>query len=409
MLDGTKLAPGELTHSFDPDDLEFETTEDIAPIEGTVGQERAVDSLAFGLEIATDGFNIFVAGRSGTGRSSSVIAHTRKKAESEKPPFDWCYVYNFGEPYRPRAIRVSCGKGPELARDMEEFIKMARAEMPRAFESENYEKRKNEILESIQHTREAMLSELQKEAREMGFSVEATPIGIASVPLTSEGKPYMREDYDALPDEQKQDIKQRGSKLQDHTNQFISRSRALEKEAQEKVRELDREIALFAVGHMLQDLRAKYYVCDGFGDCEDILDYLNGVENDIVEHLDDFRIPPEKRQQQMPQMFEELSETAFDRYRVNVFVTRKDSDGAPVVQENNPTYGNLLGKVDFKSRWGFMSTDHNMIKPGAIHRANGGYLVLQALDVLTNPFSWDALKRVLRAGEAAPENLADQY
>lgn len=407
-IDELKLAQEELTRTFNPDDLGFETTADIAQLEGTVGQERAVSAIQFGLNVETHGFNIYVAGRPGTGRNSSVGAHTAKKAKTEPPPPDWCYVYNFHDPYRPRAIRLACGRGPEFASDMDEFVKAARNEIPRAFESENYEKRRNEILEVIQHRRDALLVELQGEASEMGFSVEATPVGIASVPLTREGKPYTREEFDALPDEQKNGIKQRGAKLQENINQFVSRTRALEKEAQERLRELDREIALFAVGHLLQDLRAKYQACNGFGDCSDILDYLNGVENDIVERLDDFR-SPEKRQQGLPMVFEEMAESAFDRYQVNVFVTRNDGDGAPVVRENNPTYNNLLGKIDYKSRWGFMTTDHNMVKAGAVHRANGGYLILQALDVLVNPFSWDGLKRMLRAREAAPENFMDQY
>jgi len=408
MTDDTALSPNELTHTCDPDTLEFETTADIAPLEGTVGQERAINAIEFGLGIQTQGFNLYITGRPGTGRNSSVITHAKRKAETEGSPSDWCYVHNFVDAYHPRAIRLSSGKGPEFAQDMEDFIKSARIEMPRAFESENYEKRKAEIVEEVQHRREAMLRELQQEAADLGFSIEATPVGIASVPLNRDGKPYTREEYDALPEDPKQSIKQKGIKLQDSTNQFIARSRALEKEAQEKLRDLDREIALFAVGHLLEDLRAKYQACEGFGNCDDILDYLNQVENDIVEHLDDFR-SPDKRQQNMPPMIADMVEPAFDRYRVNVFVTRHDGDGAPVIQENNPTYNNLLGKIDYKARFGFMTTDHNMIKAGAIHRANGGYLIMQALDVLINPFSWDGLKRVLRAREAAPENIADQY
>lgn len=402
------LPHDQLSHRCDPDSLGFENTADLSPLETTLGQERALEAIDFGLSMATPGFNLFVAGRPGTGRNSSVSAHTTKKAKDEKRPDDWCYVYNFRDPYRPRTIRISPGKGPEFAADMEEFIKTARTEMPRAFESENYEKRKNEILETIQHRREGMLSELQREASDLGFSIEATPVGIASVPLTRDGRAYTRDEYDALPDDVKNDIKQRGTKLQESTNQFVSRSRALEKEAQEKLHDLDKEIALFAVGHLLEDLRAKYQRCEGFGNCEDILDYLNCVEGDMVEHLDDFRTP-DKHQQGVPPMMAELMEPAFDRYRVNVFVTRENHDGAPVVRENNPTYMNLLGKIDFKARFGFMTTDHNMIKPGAIHRANGGYLIVQALDVLLSPFSWDGLKRVLRAREAAPENLAEQY
>lgn len=408
MLDTMKLSPHELTHACNPDDLGFESTADIAAIEGTVGQERAVTAVDFGLGIRTFGFNIYVAGKPGTGRNSSVLAHVKAKAKDEPAQDDWCYVNNFKDAYHPKAIRLGPGNGPVFAHDMEEFIKVARVELPRAFESDNYEKRKSEIMDVVQHKREDMLAELQRDASGLGFSIEATPVGIASVPLTREGRPYTRDEYDALPDKQKQEIKQRGAKLQEGTNQFVSRTRALEKEAQDKLRELDREIALFAVGHLLEDMRAKYRICDGFGDCDAILEYLNEVENDVVENLDDFRVP-DKGRQQLPPGFEELAESIFDRYKVNIFVTRHNHDGAPVVRENNPTYNNLVGKIEYKSRFGFVTTDHNMIKAGAIHRANGGYLIVQALDLLTNPFSWDALKRVLRAREAGPENLLDQY
>lgn len=409
MTDIRELSVDELTHTCNPNDLGFESTADISPIEGTVGQERAVNAVDFGLGIRTHGFNIYVAGKPGTGRNSSVLAHVATKAKNEPSPKDWCYVNNFTDPYHPKAIGVASGKGPELSEDMDEFIKAAREELPRAFESENYGKRKSEIMDDIQRKREGLLAELQKEASDLGFSIEATPVGIASVPLTAEGRAYNRDEYDALPDEKKQDIKQRGQKLQESTNQFVSRSRGLEKEAQDKVRNLDREIALFAVGHLLEALRAKYQLCNGFGDCEAILVYLNEVENDIVEHLDDFRSQEKKVQPGMPPAFEELAESTYDRYKVNVFLTQKDHDGAPVIRENNPTYNNLLGKIEYKSRFGFVSTDHNMIKSGAVHRANGGYLIVQALDVLLNPFSWDGLKRVMRAKEAAPENLIDQY
>ncbi|MCX6345101.1 MAG: ATP-binding protein [Armatimonadetes bacterium] len=409
MPDTFKLLPEVLTHTCDPDSLGFESTADVASIEGTVGQERAVSAVDFGLGIRTYGFNMFVAGRPGTGRNSSVIASVKAKAKDEPAPSDWVYINNFQDPYRPKAIKLASGKGPELAEDMEEFIKMARTELPRAFESENYEKRKSEILDAIQRRRESLLFDLQREAAQSGFSIEATPVGIASVPLTPEGRPYTRDEYDALSDDVKQDIKARGTKLQESTNQFILRSRALEKEAQDKLQELDREIALFAAGHLLEDLREKYRICDGFGDCKAILNYLNEVENDMVERLDDFRVQENKHTQGMPAAFQEFVEPAFDRYKVNVFVTRENGSGAPVVQENNPTFNNLMGRIEFRSRLGFVSTDHTMIKSGAIHKANGGYLIVQALDLLISPFSWDGLKRVLRASEIAPENVADQY
>jgi predicted ATP-dependent protease len=408
MSNTRELAAGELTHLCHPDSLGFETTDDIAPLEGTVGQERAVNAVDFGIHIQTPGFNVYVAGKPGTGRSTSVLAHVTAKAKTEPSPSDWCYVYNFDDPYRPTAIRLSPGRGPEFAQDMETFIKLARIEIPRAFESENYEKRKSGILEVVQQKREQLLVELREQASELGFAVEATPVGIASVPLTQDGRPYTREEYDDQPEERKKELRARSARLQESINQFVARSRGLEKEAQEQLQHLDREIAFFAVGHLLEDLRAKYRTCDGMGDCEAMLKYLDGVENDIVERLDDFR-SSEKKQQTIPPGLEELAEPSFDRYKVNVFVTHGPDTGAPVVRENNPTYNNLVGRQEYKARWGFMSTDHNMIRPGSVHKANGGYLVLQALDVLLNPFAWDYLKRVLRTREAAPESLADQY
>lgn len=402
-----KLEPGELTHTTDPDSLGFDTTDAIAPATATLGQQRGVDSIEFGLGMKTPGFNIYVSGRPGTGRNTRACAQVEAKAAAEPPPSDWVYVHNFADPYRPRAIKLNPGRGPEFASDMEDFVKTARVELPKAFDSENYSSRRDEIAETIQKRRDALLEELQQRASELGFAVEATAVGIASVPLNREGKPYSREEYEALPEDQKQDLKQRGGALQEYINQFLSRGRSLEKEAQEKLHDLDKEIALFAVGHLLLNLREKYTTCDGLGDCASILDYLKQVEDDIVERIDDFR--GQERRQGMPQIMEEMAESSFDRYNVNVFITQHDHDGAPVVREDNPTHNNLIGKIDFKARFGFMSTDHNMLKAGAVHRANGGYLILQALEVLVNPFSWDALKRVLQAGEAAPENVADQY
>lgn len=409
MIDHLMLSPDQLTHQCDPDALGFESTADVAPIDGTVGQERAVSALDFGLGIRTYGFNLYIAGKPGTGRNSSVMSSVKVKARTELEPDDWCYVNNFQDAYHPKAIRLASGKGPEFAHDMDEFIKVARAELPRAFESENYERRKGEIQEIVQRRRDSLLKELQREAATLGFSIEATPVGIASVPLTPEGRPYTRDEYDALEDSRKQEIKQRGSRLQENINQFVSRTRALEKESQDMLHNLDKEIALFAVGHLLEDLRKKYEICNGFGDCSAILNYLNEVENDVVERLDDFRGQEKQHAQGVPPAFQELAEPSFDRYKVNVFVTREDGAGAPVIQENNPNFNNLMGRIEYKSRLGFVSTDHTMIKAGAVHKANGGYLIIQALDLLTNPFSWDALKRVLRSKEITPETLADQY
>lgn len=404
------LTPEELRHSFDPDQFNFQSTEDLPPLEGTIGQERAITSIEFGLGIETHGFNLFVAGRPGTGKNTSVREFVDQRAKNEPVPCDWVYVYNFDDPLRPIAIRLSPGRATEFAEDMDQVISTARIELPRAFESENYEKRKAETMQGIQQKRDAIFTGLQQQASTLGFSIEMSPIGIVTVPL-SEGKPLGREDFEKLPDEEKEQVKEKSNQLEQTINQVVSRMRQLEKEAQDRVRDLDKEIALFAVGHLLEDLHYKYMACEADVECKSILDYLQKMQNDIVEHVEDFRQTERRQQGPMPQIpgLTEATEASFDRYKVNIFVSNKDLKGAPVVMENNPTYYNLLGKVEYRARFGMLTTDHNLIRAGALQRANGGYLIIQALDVLTSPFSWDGLKRALRAREAKVENIGEQY
>ncbi|MDO8684249.1 MAG: ATP-binding protein [Armatimonadota bacterium] len=400
MADIRELAPIELTHRCDPDSLGFETTAEITPLVGTVGQERAVWSIDFGLGIETQGFNLFVSGRTGTGRNSSVKSFVERKAAGEPVPDEWCYVNDFDDPYRPNAIAMTPGRGQLFAEEMDRLIDGCKNEIPRAFESENYEKRKSEAVEKIQKERDTLLTQLRHESAELGFSIEMTPVGIATVPM-ADGKPLSREEYEKLPDAKKEKIKERSEHLENLTNSILARLRQLEKDAAQRVKELDKEVALFAVGHLLDDLRKT------FSECDEIQDYLKKVQDDIVEHLEDFR--SQEKKVAIPGVEETQIGPSFDRYKVNVIVSNKDLKGAPVVVENNPTYYNLIGKIEYRARFGFMTTDHNMIKAGAIHRANGGYLIMQALDLLTNPFSWDALKRTLRAGEARIENIGEQY
>lgn len=406
-----ELLPEELTHRCDPAGLPFETTENVPPLEGTIGQERAVAAIQFGLGVETRGFNLFVAGQPGTGKSSSIMEFVNRRAKAEPVPSDWVYVYNFEDPLRPIAIRMSPGRATEFAQDMDEVIRTMQVELPRAFENENYEKRKSETMQSIQQKRETLFTQLQQQASQYGFSIEMTPIGIVTVP-SPDGKPLSREDFDKLSDDEKEKVKERSNSLEQTVNQTLAKVRQLEKEAQEKQKELDKEVALFAVGHLLEDLKLKYMACQSDQECQEILDYLQRVQDDVVEHIDDFR-QTEKRQVQIPGMpaiaVSDVNDGALDRYKVNVLVNNKDLEGAPVVIENNPNYYNLFGKVEYKARFGFMTTDHNMIRAGAMHRANGGYLIVHALDVLSNPFTWDALKRALRAREAKVESIADQY
>ncbi len=392
---------GDLYRPCDPDALGFETTADVAPLDGTVGQDRALSALEFGLDIQADGYNLFVSGPSGTGRNSTLRAILRRMAADRAVPPDWCYVYNFEEHRQPSVFSLPAGRGRAFARDMAAFVTAARGEMTRHFESEAYAQRREELTREVQSQRERAFADVEQEARSKGFTISPGPVGIATIPLKEDGQPLSREEFAQLPEEERHSIQVRGEGLQSLITQAMTQARRLDRLAHERTEELDKTVALYAITPPLNELRQEYL------DIPKAVDFLEQVEDDIVKHLDIFRAPD---QEAGPLAFMKMpADDPFVRYQVNVVVSHDTNDGAPVVIEHNPTYYNLFGRVDYRSQFGAMTTDHTMIKAGAVHRANGGYLVLQALDVLTAPLVWETLKRTLRCREARIENLGEQY
>ncbi|UCH34602.1 MAG: AAA family ATPase [Armatimonadota bacterium] len=400
-----KLSAEDLRHVCDMAFFDFETTEQVEPLEGTIGQERAVTAITFGFEIKARGYNIFASGSSGTGRNFAVQAYVGEYAEKEPVPPDWVYVHNCRVPGEPCAIELPAGKGRELARDMDDLIAACRREIPRAFDSDNYRRRRAEALEDTETRRKRLLSTLEQEAERRGLTVQVTPMGVAVVPLR-DGEPMSRQDFQALSEDERRDIESKTDDMRERVNDAVTQMRQLEKEVRDRVEELDREVGLFAIGHLLAGLRQRY------AEHDHVIAYLEEVQRDIIAHLDQFRqaeTPDEPQPSAIAALQEQFSEDAFDRYRVNVFVDNSETQGAPVVVEWNPTYYNLFGRLEYRSRFGGMVTNFSLIKAGAIHRADGGYLILQAWDVLRNPLSWDHLKTVLRSGEVRIENIGEQY
>lgn len=400
-LEHTEVPADELRRHCDPSVFPFETTDEIEPLDGTVGQNRGVSAISFGIDIKTPGFNLYISGATGTGRSSTALASVTEHAKGEPVPNDLCYVNNFKDPDSPKAIVLPAGMGCSLVKDMEELIAAARREIPRAFESENYEKRRNDIIGNTQQERTKLFNDLQASAQELGLAIEMTQMGIVTVPIMH-GRPLSREDFERLPQDQKDEIEKHSAQLQEAIQQNLTKAHKMEKEASERIEQLDREIALFAVGHLLDELNEKYR------DFKEVHDHLRQVRDNIMDNLEDFKDKGKVRAE-IPGLEGLLPEPSFDRYTANLVVDNEEQQGAPVIVENNPTYYNLIGRVDFRARLGALTTDFTQIKAGAIHRANGGYLVLQALDVLMQPVSWDALKRTLRSGEVRLENIAEHY
>jgi predicted ATP-dependent protease len=392
------LPPQALRWCCDPGTLGFASTDDVPPLVGTAGQERGLDAINLALAVDNDGFNVYVAGPAGSGRTTTARQLISQIASARPAPADWCYMHNFQTPNQPVALQLAPGLAPEVAHDLEELIASLRRAVPRVFEGDEYQQRRAEIARSLDSQRESVFAEIRSIAERLGFAVEFTPMGAATVPLLEPGKPLSPEGFELLPDEKKADIRVKGQELRHAIEQALMGVHRLEREAHEQLHKVDREAMGYAVGHLLIALQRKYT------DVPAVLQHLEAIQADLVAHVDEFR-PSDSDQAQGGPPLEKL----FDRYRANVLVTHSATDGAPVVFEPNPTYYNLLGRINYRASIGAMFTDFTLVQAGALHRANGGYLILQARDVLVNPFAWDALKRALRDHELRIENLGEEF
>jgi len=392
----------DLRRQCDPRTLRFKTTAELEPLPGTVGQDRAVSALDFGLSIEAEGYNVLVSGPPGTGRSTELRAQLERIAAGRPAPRDWCYVFNFREPARPKALSLPPDRGHELAHDVDEFVTSVRQLVPRAFESDEYAQRRDQVGREVQMQRERFFKALEMEAQARGLAVNVTPMGMTTVPLI-DGKPITKEQYDLLTDERKAEIQQKSAELDSIIAQMAPQLRRLERDAQQLLAELDKQVMVLVVAPRLDELKRDY------AEEPDVVAFLDELGKDMVDHLADFR-----QQEEQPAPMPALAapglprDGIFARYKVNVIVTHRPDAHAPVVFEESPSYYHMFGRIDFRSMFGAMMTDHTLIRPGALHRANGGFLVVQALDVLTQPFVWETLKRALRTGCIRIENMGEQ-
>ena len=403
MSNASTLPYFKLRNECDPEKLAFSDTSELEPLKGIIGQERAVKALEFGLKIKTRGYNIYLSGMTGTGKTSYAENYIKKTAEKDKVPDDWCYVFNFDRPTQPMAINLPAGTGKVFQKDMDEFIKILNQEITKAFDSDEYEKEKTNIIKEFQDIRDDLLEKLNEDAGKQGFKVKTTSAGIYFLPVV-EGKTLSEQEYGELDEKIKHEINEKSSVVQMETIEIIRKIKNIEKEAEEKVSEWENKIALFAVGMHINDLKEKYK------NFEKVTLYLDKVQNNILQNLDDFREEevPEDQQQLVIPWAKGREESPADKYKVNLLVDNSDLKGAPVIVDFNPTYYNLLGKLEYENEFGTMTTDFTMVKGGLFHQANGGYLILQAKDVLNNVQAWDALKRILRTKQISIENMKEQ-
>jgi lon-related putative ATP-dependent protease len=394
------LPPEALQRRCDPARLAFETTAELEPTEGIVGQERAAQALEFGIAIAREGYNVFVMGPAGSGKRTLVRSALAERAAKLGPPSDWVYVNNFAAAHRPIAIELPPGRGAALRGDMAHLVDELRTTIPAVFESDEYVHRLEQIDAGFGERHEKALNEIGADAGRQGIALLRTPAGFTFAPL-KDGEVIGAETFGQLPETERTRIGEAIAALQERLEKLVRDVLRWRKERNERVRSLNRDMIMLAVGQHVEELTQRYAAFPR------VVEYLHAVQQDVLENADDFRRP-----EGGPAILgvpAGPTDRELRRYVVNVLVDRTSADGSPVVFADHPTYANLVGRVEHVQHFGTLVTDFTLIKAGALHRANGGYLVLDALKVLTHPFAWDALKRALDRRDVRIEALGELW
>ena len=395
-----ELSADKIRKKCDTSFMHCETTQELEPLLKIIGQKRAVKALEFGLGIKDQGFNIYVAGYPGTGRKTAVKNFVEKIALAEPTPYDWCYVNNFSNQYEPTAIRLPSGKGKEFKDEVKSLVENMLISLPKAFESEDYASRRETTIRNLEKQRKELIDKINTKAKQEGFLIQNTKVGLLLVPIIND-KPITQEELLKLPQETKDKIQEKREKLESELRSVMRQFLDMEQKIQGELKKLNREVALYAIGHLVENLKTKHK------ENKQIIEYLTGIQTDILDNLALFisKRQPQQNQVQMPWM----KETPLKKYKVNTIIDNSKIKGAPVVIEFNPNYQNLFGKTEKEAQFGALITDFTMIHAGALHKANGGYLIIPVEDLLRNPFSYDGLKRALKNEVITIEEPQERY
>jgi lon-related putative ATP-dependent protease len=380
----------------DPSQLPFETTAELTATTEIVGQARAVEAVQFGIDIQRPGYNLFVLGAPGSGRHSVVRRLLEAKAAAGTTPSDLCYINNFDEANKPRLLRVPAGRGGQLKHDMQQFVAELSKAIAAAFESDEYRERIEALHGAFKEREENALRELGQESSEQGIALLRTPSGFGFAPMKGD-EAMAPADFDQLPEEERQRIAKLIDAFGERLKQLMAQFPRWRRELQAQIKQTSRDTLSLAVGHLIEELKERY------GDLEAVVGFLDEVLSDVVEVGEQLREQP-KGEGDLANLVL-TGNLSLSRYQVNLLVDNAETRAAPVIYEDNPIYPNLVGRVDHIAQMGTLVTNFTLIKPGALHRANGGYLVLDALKVLTQPYAWEGLKRALRSGQVHIESL----
>ncbi len=401
MKENYKVPLLRLKRRSDLTKFDFITTEQISMCKDIIGQERGIKALNFGLSIKKKGYNIFVSGITGTGRNSHSYSIARSFAEKRDTPNDWCYVYNFNKPESPVAIRLKSGEGIIFKKKMKDFMDKLKIEIPKSFSSKEYEDKKSEVLHYYQKKIDDIIDELNTMAKEHNFIFRRTEKGLLSIPLV-EGRPMKESEIENLSEEEIGDIRKNSTQLISKAFDIVKEIRQVEEELRNKMKKLNEETALEVVDFY------SAYIETFFSENKAVVNYLNEAKESIVDNIEKFIDEEETNELQALLNRGNKSEDFCTKYEINLFIDKSNNSCAPVIRETNPTYYNLLGKIEHVNEHGMLKTDHTRIRPGAIHEANGGYLIIQAKDILTSPGAWEGLKRAIVTEEARIENIGKE-
>lgn len=397
MSSDLRVVAEKLSWRCSVNELGFRTTDELEDFDDVIGQSRALESVKFGIGMRHEGYNLFVLGPPGVGKRTIVRKLLEAQSRDEPTPADWCYVQNFDQSDKPKLLEVPAGRGVKLRQDMELLVEDLQTAIQAALEAEEHQSRVEQVEHQAKQRHDDAFSKLAEKAKEQGIQLVRTPGGFAMAPLKDDAI-LSPEEFEALPKPDQKRIESTVASLQEELQELIEQVPRWRRDARDKIKQLNREATGLAVSHSLHQLKEKY------AELPQVVGYLDAVEHDVTEHADEFQ-PSEE-----PAMVLGMSipdDHVFQRYQVNVFTDNSETNGGPVVYEEHPSYQNLLGRVEHTTHMGTLVTDFTLIKQGALHRANGGFLILEARRLLQQPYAWEGLKRALFAGHVKIESLAE--
>ena len=402
MKEKNELSYRDLKMICNPNMFHFETTEELEPINDGIGQERGIKALQFGINVDVKGYNIYIEGPSGVGKTMYAKNYLDSISSKKKVPSDWCYIYNFQNPNEPIAVSLPAGQGKEFQESMDGFIKEVKKDIKKTFNADDFEKEKALIKKEFEDKREVVMTRLNEESQKHGFQVKSAQNGIYMMPII-DGKVIEEEEFNKLEEEIKQEYETKSLIVQEQIMDAISTIKQIERQSDKKVSEWQSNVALLTVNAHINYIKSKYKRN------KKINQFLNDVKQDVLKNVSYFlEEDKQNNNQAIPQNPMQKKADPCLNYRVNLFIDNSDKEGAPVIMDSNYSFQNLFGKLEYENYYGTLKTDYTMLKPGLIHKANGGYIIFQAKDLLANGICYEELKRVLRIKELSIDNVNEQ-